>query len=437
MRKVPGLILIVFLFCSMTATAVYSKPAQVVLKSGLEIKTRQKYPAAFRMPRSWPTTAPDSLEALLQIGFPDPALCCDVQTKSHKAGAYLGPEDGKVSIYKKPGNYTYLLGNGIKIWSSPGSLITLEYGKHKVWSYRLSDGRRGKWNRRAIWQFPDGTRLVRYYNPAFKRFFYSYHNEAAGRVYDFDVLNDILPESTGRSGYKYFYKKSYKHYIEMYLKSSQRIAFEKWSDSIWPNNKQRSIPLLIFETEAEYNDYLQEKKLAVAGGRGYAGVVVLCCGAGFGRDTGNSVKSAALSRQFNYAVQMHEMTHNRMQQACYIFNGYDVKKEKYPGHVFSEGMAELAVTKINTYYKDYLLKKAHKLTLRHRWNYEALSNTSGKYYYPLMFAYMNYLEDQYGLQRLQKYHKFSCLGQDNDVAAHAVWGFEHAQLFNKFIEVFK
>ncbi|MCB1174594.1 MAG: hypothetical protein KDK39_13570 [Leptospiraceae bacterium] len=419
----------------MSVSVLQAQAGQVAVKKGLQIPMRTSLPDALADPQNWPSTAPRNLAELMQTGFPDPALCCDLETTGLANQKKKGPDGGQVSIYQNPANYTWQMQNGIKIWSAPGSLMTLTYGDHKVWSYRMQ-GRKGNWNRRAIWQFPDQSRLVRYYNPALQRYIYEYENLPAKQVYNFFVLPDLLPASKIADGFAFHYKASYGHVVDMYLASKQRKAYQAFLQANWNIPDGVNIPFLIFENVKEYNDYLQEKNEAQAGGRGYDGLVLLCCGADWGAAPTSEAELQARLVQNNFALLMHELTHNRMKQACFGFADYNVRPEVYPGRVFSEGMAEWAVTKINTYYRDFLLKKALQLHKSQRWSYKALADTSGKYYYPLMFAFWDSLEQKKGQQSLLDYHKASCLGATNDEAAEQIWGASLANLFAAFLKDF-
>lgn len=386
-------------------------------------------------PAAWPATAPTSMAQLKAIGFPDPALCCDVQTNGKSPGNYTAPDGGTVSVYKNPGNYTYKLKNGIKVWSSPKTLITLEYGEHKVLSYRMTEGRLSNWNRRAIWIFPDGTQLVRYYNPAFKRFIYQHASNE--RIVDFLDMQDILPESRKGDGFDFWYKADYAHVVDLYLKSERRGKFNAWIKQNFPQPAGQKLPFLFFENVKEYNDFLQEKKQAMAGGRGFAGMAILCCGDSYGKAPADEAAEQDFYNKHHFSILIHELTHTRMKQACFTYDGYIENKSEYVGRVYSEGMAELAVTEVNEYYRDYLLKKARQLIKERAWTYASLDQTRGKKYYGLMFAFWDYLRQKHGWQKVVDYHKASCLGQKNDAAARFLWGKSLPELFAGFIKEFK
>ena len=280
------------LFCTWLLLAIVpvgSRPAVLAFK---EHGIQDPAAVAHKHPENWPATAPTSMAELQRVGFPDPALCCDVETKGTAPGKYPAPDGGQVSVYQKPGNYSYQLQNGIKVWSAPGSLITLEYGKHKVLSYRKTQGRLSNWNRRAIWNFPDGSQLIRYYNPAYRRFIYGHRSNQ--QAVDFLEFADILPGQKTGDGFAFYYKPGYAHVVDLYLKSERRQTYNEWIARSFPQPSGQKIPFLIFENVKEYNDFLQEKSQARPGGRGFAGMVLLCCGA----DYGAAPADAAAERSF-------------------------------------------------------------------------------------------------------------------------------------------
>lgn len=374
-----------------------------------------------------PESAPTTQEELDNLNFPYPLECCDLDFKNLGKGKYLGPDGGKVSLWKK-GNWQWERSDGFLAWEG-GEMVTLKNQTHRILSWRKDYSY--QWIKRSEIHFPDSSSLSRWWNQKWGKWMYL--SEKNGKQVFLIKEGDYLPQQKKIGKYSVHFKKEYEKFIDIFFDSLVYGKLVSLLKNDFQSETSYSIPVLFFETLEEFDGFLQEKNPPHEGGRGNRAFIVVCCKTSYDQVLNRASDTELAERTEQFNVMLHEMTHSILAHGCLTKSNLTGKKSLYPGMAFNEGIAEWAVATVNPGYRSYLFKQNYKKmnTKQFPPDYASMDEQPArkKFGYHPMFWFWFYIEEKYGREKINQYH--------SEVCSSAPMGDSHLKLKKKEREKFE
>lgn len=367
----------------------------------------------------------------LKLGFLEPS-----------PGYYNGPDGGEVYQWAK-NHYQWKRADGSVYTEWVNGTFKLDFpsGINFVSSPASCNG----CSPTNIWNYPDLTKITKYWVNHRKEYDYTYQKPLNFENYLLVRETQFGKPKLELGNYVLYGSEKWSEYIRAFGGNFKIKAFLNYVKSEFQLENRGKIPVLLFDQYEDIKGYIGADIPGGSeeGGFGGRDSISLCCGEKMPQATGNPEFDADALRRFHFGVFYHEAVHNLEQISCLKIQS---ETGKFPqtdilDPWFEEGLANYVEAKFYERRQFHIYNDAEKLIRENKVPKTFKSLLDAKYRdlipYSIGPLLIKHIHETYGKEAIVSYQRETCVGTAPALALQNATGVSPDQILKDSLQRFE